>query len=176
MKVKVWLFMLIVFFGGFVATSEAAEQPAITQVPSFWCAVMDAQGSYQGMQKLINDYMTEFFKQGIQPNGALVSFYWNDPNTTAEADLKWSCGFQVAAEAKVNAPLRLIEVKATEAAVYLHVGPYEQLSQAYQKIFAFVKEQNRVIQLPIYDCYLNNPMEVTPDKLETRIVIPLEPK
>lgn len=154
----------------------AGQEVAIKDGVPFWYAAMDFQGSFKNMAKNIGAFMNEFFKQGLQPGGALMGVYFNNPRDVKEEELKWSIGFPVTKDADVKEPLKKIEFNYKKVAVYLHTGPYEKLHEAYDKIFKHAETKGYKIKWPTYDKYLNNSNMVKPEELKTEITVPLEPK
>ncbi len=152
------------------------ETPVIKDVEGFWYAHMEFTGPYSNMKKEIPVFMGEFFKQGLIPAGQPVSAYFNSLDDVKEEELKWAFGFPVAKGTTVKEPLKLTEFKAQKAAVYLHIGPYEKLLEAYNKILKFIDEKGFKEALPSYDKYLNTPQQVKPEELKTQIIIPVVKK
>jgi effector-binding domain-containing protein len=60
-----------------------------------------------------------------------------------------------------------------KAAVTLHVGPYDKIGEAYDRLTAFVKEQGLKPLEVCYEFYLNDPVETPPEELKTEIYFPL---
>jgi effector-binding domain-containing protein len=174
-----FLFFCLVMVCGLFLTAEEPkkeENPTVKKVPGFWCAYMDFTGPYDNMEKEINTFMGEFFKQGLIPAGPAVSAYYNSPRKAKPEDLKWAFGFTVAKDTVVKEPLKLVEVKDAEAVVYLHVGPYDKLSEAAEIAMKFVEANGYEIIWPTFDLYLNNPDRVAPEALETQLVLRVEKK
>jgi effector-binding domain-containing protein len=75
----------------------------------------------------------------------------------------------------VAAPLLKGEGKATKIAVYLHVGPYEKVGDAYGKVFEFIEKNGYKVAGPPMEKYLDmDPAAVKPEELRTEINIPVE--
>jgi AraC family transcriptional regulator len=177
-KVVFTLFILFVFTG-FMLFSEEQEKeqtPVIKDVAGFWYASMECKGSYSQMEKEINGFMGEFFKQGLTPNGPFLGIYYNNPREVKEEELKWEIGFPVTDDADVKAPLNKKEFKSLKAVVCLHIGPYENLDKSYDKILKYIEVNGYKVVWPVYDKYLNNPQMVKPEELKTEITVPIEKK
>jgi len=157
-------------------TPQTPPTPAVKEVDGCWYAYMEFTGPYSEMQNGINTFMTQFFGQGLTPGGSAVSMYLNSPGTVKPEELKWAFGFVVSPEAAPKEPVKKMEVKKQLAVVYLHKGPYPNLPKAHEIARKFVKDNGYTINGPVYEKYLNNPMEVTPEGLETEIIIPVEKK
>ena len=99
--------------------------------------------------------MQEFFKQNLMPAGNFFGMYLNSPGQVKEEELQWRLGFPVPADAAVAAPLLKGECKATKIAVYLHVGPYDKVGDAYGKIFEFIEKSGYKAAGPTMEKYLD---------------------
>lgn len=166
----------LVFTGMMLFPAEAVQAPVVKEVEGFWYAYMEFTGPYNDMQKGIDAFMTQFFGQALTPGGSAVSMYLNSPETVKPEELKWTFGFTVAPETAPKEPVKKMEVKKHLGVVYLHKGPYANLSKSYEIARKFVMDNGYTINGPVYEKYLNNPMEVTPEGLETEIIIPVEKK
>lgn len=180
MKKTVFVWVCIILLGvivGFAGQQEESRQKiAIKEGESFWYAFMEFGGPYDKMEKSVQTFMGEFFKQGLAPAGPFVGVYFNDPRQVKPEELKWDIGFTVNKDANVQPPLKKAEFKHKTVAVYLHIGPYENMDKAYDKIFKYVEDNGYKIVWPLYDKYLNNPMEVKPEELKTEMIVPVEKK
>ncbi len=172
-------FAVLVFFvftGLLMFPAETVQTPVVKEVEACWYAYMEFSGTYSDMQKEITAFMTQFFGQGLTPEGPALSLYFNSPETVKPEELKWTFGFVVSPEVAPKDPVKKMELKKQQAVVYLHKGPYANLSKSYDIAWKFIKDNGYKVIWPVYDRYLNNPMEVTPEGLETEIVIPVEKK
>ena len=161
---------------GFAGQQEkTGSEVEIKELESFWYAAMEFGGPFDQMEKSIQAFMGEFFKQGLAPAGPFIGVYFNDPSLVKPEELKWEIGFPVSKEANVQPPLKKVEFKKTTAAVYLHIGPYENTGKAYEKIFKYIEDNGYKITWPVYDKYLNNPMQVKPEELKTEMIVPIVP-
>ena len=179
MKKTCILWVCILLLGvtaAFAGQEEPEQQIAIKEGEPFTYAVMEFGGSFDNMEKSIGTFMGEFFKQGLTPAGPMTGVYYNDPRVVKPEELKWEVGFVVAKDTKAQPPLKIGEFNCKTAAYYLYIGPYEKMNPAYEKIFKHVDDNGYKVVWPVYDQYLNNPMEAKPEDLRTQIIIPLEKK
>ncbi|MCU0285590.1 MAG: GyrI-like domain-containing protein [Acidobacteria bacterium] len=167
---------LFIFMGLLSFTQETIQNPSIKEVESAWYAYMEFTGPYNDMQKMINDFLGQFFSQGLFPAGPAATLYLNSPQEVKPEELKWTFGFIVTPESAPKEPIKKMELKKHLSVVYLHKGPYDKLPQAYEIALKFIKDNGYNIAGPICDKYLNNPMSVTPENLETEIIIPIDKK
>ena len=56
----------------------------------------------------------------------------------------------------------------------LHTGPYENLNDAYNRLYAFAKEKGLTLKPECIEEYLNDPDVVGKEALETRVLVPVE--
>ncbi len=159
-----------------MAPALSAQEAVIQDMTPFTYAYLECKGSYQQISAKINEFMGAFFQQGLMPQGSFFAMYLNSPAEVKEEELLWRLGFPVDAEAKVAAPLGKDQCQAAKTAVYVHVGPYDKVSESYAKVFAFVESQGCRPAGPCIEKYLNNPMEVKPEELRTEINVPVEKK
>lgn len=80
----------------------------------------------------------------------------------------------IAAGVETDAPGDVELLPAGLVAMTTHVGPYEDLTLAYQGLFAWIYERGHRPSGPAREGYLAGPDTSVPDQLVTRLVIPLE--
>ena len=70
--------------------------------------------------------------------------------------------------------LEWVDVPEAEVAVYLHLGPYENLPKGWQAAYAAVGQSGRTPSDAFaIESYLNDPGSVAPSDLKTEILIPV---
>lgn len=169
---KLCLFVLIVSL--VFAFTYAEEKIKITEKEAFFYAYIDVVGTYNQMSQKIDDFIQQFFKQGLQPAGGLLTVYLNSPEVVKESELKWRVGFPIGNDIVVKEPLKKETYHKKKVLEYLHKGSYENLPKVYEKIHKFLKEKGLEFNLPTYEFYLNDPSQVKPEELLTRIELPIK--
>jgi effector-binding domain-containing protein len=160
-----------------LTASASGQEIVIQDNAPFTYAYLECQGSYQQIPGKIAVFMEEFFKQGLMPAGNFFGLYLNSPGQVKEAELQWRLGFPIVGEAAVAAPLQKGEFNFRKIAVYLYVGPYEKVGDAYVKIFQFIGKNGYKAAGPCLEKYLDmNPEAVKPEERKTEISLPLEKK
>lgn len=173
MKKIIFAFILIAAQAAWVSGQDVQ----IKDSTPFTYAYLECRGSYQQIPAKIGLFMQEFFKQKLMPIGNFFGTYLNSPGEIKEEDLLWRLGFPIAGEETVAAPLQKGKCQATKIAVYLYVGPYEKVAEAYAKIFEFIEKNGYKQAGPIMENYLDmNPDAVKPEDLRTEINLPVEKK
>jgi len=156
--------------------SEEALSIQVKEKPAFTYVFKSFTGSYKTMPQKIMEFMGEFFKQGLKPEGAMISVYHNSPEEVKDIELKWDIGFPVSGETVVKNPLKMGNYKKKTVLVYIHKGKYDLFPEVYKKLSNYIIEKKLTVVLPTYEFYLNSPMEVKPEELLTRIEIPIKKK
>lgn len=173
MKKTIFVFIVI----SVLAVLLPGQEVLIQDTTPFTYAYLECRGSYQQIPAKIGLFMPEFFKQKLMPVGNFFGMYLNSPGEVKEEELQWRLGFPVAANAAVAAPLLKGECQATKIAVYLYVGPYEKVGDAYVKILAYIEQNGYKPAGPTMEKYLDmDPTAVKPEELRTEINIPVEKK
>ena len=154
-----------------------AQEVKIEDATPFSYAYLEGKGSYAQIPAKVNEFMGLFFGQGLMPAGNFFGMYLNSPAEVKEEELQWRLAFPVAAGSTVAAPLQKGEFNFTQVAVYLHVGPYEKVSEAYGKMFEFFQKGGYKAAGPCLERYLDmNPEAVKPEERRTEIIWPVEKK
>ena len=166
--------MIVMVFGTFSLLSSEVIQ--VKEKSAFCYTYMSFSGSFKTMPQKITQFMGEFFKQGLKPQGALISVYHNSPEQVKECELKWDIGFPISKDISINAPLKKATYEKKTVLEYLHQGGYNKLPEIYQKLAKYIKENGLTVILPTFEFYLNSPMHVNPVDLKTRIEIPVKKK
>jgi effector-binding domain-containing protein len=108
--------------------------------------------------------------------GPMIGVYYNSPGQVKPAELVWEVGFPVIEQTAPQAPLIKKVWKHPTVAVALHAGPYAKTGGTIQKLMAWVGTQGYAVDGPILERYLNNPMQVKPEELQTEIWLPCKKK
>jgi len=143
---------------------------------TFFYAFLECTGSYSLIPAKIGEFMGAYFGQGLGAFTGVMAFYFNAPGEVPEAELRWRIGMPIDKGAEPAAPLGKDVFDFPKIASYLYVGPYEKVGEVYTKIMAWLDQNDWKMVGPAMEIYLNNPMEVAPEKLETEIILPVEKK
>ncbi len=84
-------------------------------------------------------------------------------------ELDVEIGFPVRKRLPSRKTIRSTEIPAGTYATCLHVGPYTGLHEAYAALSAWMEENGYEASGLVYEMYLNDPMSVSPEELETQI-------
>lgn len=109
-------------------------------------------------------------KAGVAPAGPVICKYteWSEGSVTYETGLPVAEPFPGEGEAEAG------EIGGCEAAVAMHVGPYDKLVETYGKLQAWIEGQARKPSKIMWEAYLDDPDETDPSQLRTEIFWPVE--
>jgi len=107
---------------------------------------------------------------GVQPSGAPFVAYYN----MDMADLDMEIGFPFERKLTGKGNVLAGEIPGGRAAACLHVGPYDQVSAAYEALQQWMQANGHVPTGVAYEFYLNDPQATPPAELQTRLVFPLK--
>ena len=106
---------------------------------------------------------------------ALVGIYYDDPQTSAAADLRADAGIVVPEDVTLPPGLKEVRIPAGKYARTTHLGPYSGLGQVWARFRGewLPKSGQRLGSGPSYERYWNTPMNAKPAELKTELYVSL---
>ncbi len=128
----------------------------------------------QVMGKAYGEIMTYMQKNNIQPINAPYARYYNEDMENLDVEM----GIPVQNEVKGEGRIKSSKLPAGKFAVSMHVGPYRELGQAYEKIIDEIKEKG-LETAPCdagncYELYIDDPQDTPENELKTEIYFMLK--
>jgi len=156
-------------------TPPKAQEPfaAVKEVKPFpYCAIAH-KGPLTDMSAVIGQLIQAMQGQNLFAwiRGTMFGVYYNSPADTAPGELIWEVGFPLAEGAAPQPPLVKKDWKYPTVAVAVHKGPYAKVGETIQKLMDWMKGQGYTAAGPVLERYLNNPMQVKPEELQTEVWI-----
>ncbi|HMS95092.1 MAG TPA: GyrI-like domain-containing protein, partial [Tabrizicola sp.] len=107
--------------------------------------------------------------------GNMVAVYYDSPADVKPADLRSHAGLEAPADLPIDPPLEEVTLPAGRHAVLTFTGPYAGLQAAYDQLFGIWLPQSGEVPAdsPVFEVYLNSPMDTAPADLVTEICLPL---
>jgi effector-binding domain-containing protein len=106
---------------------------------------------------------------GEESSGPAYAAYHN--LGVREADVEF--GFPVAYPLAGHGRIQAGELPGGRVATCIHRGPYAEMEPVYEALFKWLGEQGFQASGVMYEYYFNSPDDTPPERLETRIVVPL---
>ena len=108
---------------------------------------------------------------------AMIGVYYDDPAAVSPDDLRSFAGLALPETATFDAPLQEVRLPAGPHAILRFQGPYDGLPAAYDQLYRdwLPKCGRQPADSPIFENYLNTPMDTAPADLVTEICLPLAP-
>ena len=130
--------------------------------PARRLAAVPHRGPYPEIGRAFQKLSAKMATRGLFAHaGAMVAVYYDDPSATALEALRSHAGFEIRGDAEIAAPLEVVDLPATRAAVLTHTGPYARLQAAYDQLYGIwlPASGETPADLAPYEVYLNTPMD-----------------
>lgn len=99
----------------------------------------------------------------------------DDPQTTPVEELRYDACLTLPDGFEAQDDLLLQHLPEGEYAVLLHVGPYENLGEAWGELMQWLEENGREVEAaPCFEVYRNDPRTTPPEALETELYLLLK--
>lgn len=137
------------------------------------CAVMAHKGPYYLIGSTFGIVIPKLAQAGAQI-GPGIAFYYDDPGAVKAEDLRSEAGCLVNADFTCDdESIRVFDIPAVQIAKSTHIGPYEQLGDAWEKFFASALPSLgvRANGQHCFELYLNDCNQVPPEELRTEICV-----
>lgn len=148
----------------------------IRHEPARRLAAMPHKGPYFEINRAFDRLGATLGPRGLYAKGGhMVGVYYDDPSAVAAADLTSHAGLEMPEDAELAPPLEVVRLPAGPHAVLCYTGPYAGLPAAYDQLYrAWLPASGRQpADCPVFEVYLNSPMDTAPEDLVTDICVPL---
>jgi AraC family transcriptional regulator len=110
-----------------------------------------------------------------EPGTAMIAIYYDDPETTPPDQLRSDAGIVVSDDARLPDGLVEHRLPAGRYALAVHIGPYDQLGEAWARFFGewLPKSRYRIRDGASYEIYRNDPTKVPKEELRTDMHVPI---
>ena len=144
--------------------------------PARRLAAMPHKGPYPQISRAFDKLGATLGARGLLAGaGRMVGVYYDDPAATPAIDLTSHAGIELPDTTPIETPLETVHLPAGPHAVLRYTGPYSGLPAAYEQLFRnWLPGSGRLpANSPIFEVYLNTPMDTAPEDLLTEICMPL---
>lgn len=114
---------------------------------------------------------------GLFQEGAYVlAVYYDDPDTTPPAELQSDAAIVLVGDTPCPEGLVEQSIPGGKYARYTHMGPYEQLGDAWARFMGewLPNSGYRMGEGTTYEIYMNDPSQVKPEEVRTDLFVPIE--
>jgi AraC family transcriptional regulator len=151
--------------------------PVITRTdPERRLAAVSHKGPYPEIGRAFEKLGSTVAARGLYGRfGKMVGVYYDNPADVRPADLRSHAGLETPADLPIDPPLEEVRLASGRHAVLTFTGPYAGLPAAYdQLIGVWLPGSGEVpADAPMFEVYLNSPMDTAPEALVTEICLPL---
>jgi AraC family transcriptional regulator len=158
-------------------TGETLMYPVTIRFdPARHIAAIPHKGPYMNINRAFEKLGATIAARGLFPQvGKMIGVYYDSPADVAPENLRSHAGFEVQSDTAIAAPLEPVTLPAGRYAVLLFKGPYAGLPAAYNQLLGnWLPNSNEPIaDVPMFEIYLNTPMDTAPEDLLTEICLAL---
>jgi AraC family transcriptional regulator len=157
---------------------EYGEPPAVevTEVPPTRIVFLRHVGPYNEVGKTWGRLMMwAGMRSLLGPGMRMLGVVHDDPDVTPPEKLRYDAAVAVSRPIEPQGEFGVMELAGGRYAVTTHRGPYESLSQTYQRLYGTWLPRNchEVRDVPAFEEYLNSPQNTKPEDLLTKIWVPI---
>jgi AraC family transcriptional regulator len=148
----------------------------IKQMPALRVATVRHVGPYNRISEAFGRLGDIAGRAGlIHGKPTMLAVYHDDAEATPEPELRSDAAIVVADSVNIPEGMGEQRLPAGRYACALHVGPYEQLGDAWGRLMGHWLPQSgeRCQDGDSYEIYVNNPLEAPKNELRTELYIPL---
>lgn len=148
----------------------------LQDLPARRLAAIRHTGAYLESGRAYEQVAAIFATNNLWPQArGMAGIYYDDPDSTPEAELRCDCGVQVEADFDMPDSLQDVAIQGGRYAVLIHKGPYSGLKAAYDYLYGpwLAENGHEPADAPSYERYLNSPQDTAPADLITEICMPL---
>jgi len=169
-------FLLITACGSPKPVEKPAEpslKAAVENIDSMYVASLAKVGPYTGIGPAFGELMAWIGKNKVVPTDAPYGVYYDDPSKVNPDSARYAVCIPVPAGTKGDKTVLVEKQDPMQAAVTLHVGPYDKVGETYKKLAEWIIANKYIVNGPPREYYLNDPGKVPAESLQTKIVIPV---
>lgn len=149
---------------------EVFDIPAVTTV------CVKANGWQMSRLEELFDTGFSSLATAVQPAGPAYALFTRQPSDTVDVEI----GFPTSTALIAPIPAQKVtlepgEIPAGKVASLSHIGAFDKLPQAYEKLLAHLQQQGMTPKLPFFEVYVTEPSpEMDPADLRTDIFTYIE--
>jgi AraC family transcriptional regulator len=158
-------------------TGETLMYPVTVRTePARRIAAIPHKGPYMHINRAFEKLGASIAARGLFPQvGKMIGVYYDSPADVAAENLRSHAGFEVQPDTPIAPPLEVVTLPAGRYAVLTFKGPYAGLPAGYNQLLGdwLPKSDEPIADVPMFEIYLNTPMDTAPEDLLTEICLAL---
>jgi effector-binding domain-containing protein len=107
---------------------------------------------------------------GVKCVGPPFALYHSWSNGVTDMEV----GFPITGKGMSKGRVKPMELPAVKAAVLMHIGPYDKLSESWEKMQEWMKANGHQPAEICWEEYLSDPDDTPPEKLMTKLFWPIK--
>ena len=146
-------------------------------LPPVRCAAVAHAGAYMQIDKAMGRLFTELASQNlIKPDQKMIAVFLDDPDLVPFDQLRSQACSPLAESVNLAPPLDETILRGGLYAKLRYKGPYSDMKEAYRWLLGvwLPNSGHEADDAPVFEAYLNSPMDVSPADLLTDIHLPLQ--
>lgn len=155
------------------------DDVVVHQIGPRTVAIVRRSGSFDAIPAAIETLLAWLSERGLEASGTPGTRYYDDPRTVSEEAYEWEAFVEVrepdaATEVHPSADdeVEIRTLPATEVAATVHRGPYETVSESYDRIQSWAEARGWELSGPAEELYLGEPSG-PPDGQLTEVRMPV---
>ena len=154
------------------------EPTTIVEVPDQNVLAIRKRGHYHIVPELLAVLFEFVFRKQVAIAGMpMLLLHETSKEEAEEADRNGTADVEVAvpvnAQVRTEGDIIAYTLPGGTMARIIHLGPYENAGESYERLFAWIAERGLIIKGPIREVYYNDPREVKPAEIKTEILVPV---
>ena len=155
------------------------DEITVIDVPPQKVIGMHKRGKYEIIAQMMPQMFQFAVSKGIQIRGPPVFVcHETTPEAAMKADAEGTADVELAIPIEGNIEeteeIKSYELPGGKMAKIVHKGAYKDAGLTYEKLFAWLGQNNKKITGPTREVYLNDPREVPETELLTEIYAPIK--
>ena len=152
----------------------------VTEVGPMKVLGTEKVGRYDEMGVLFGEIYQHAMMNKIELTGPAISIVHEKNEEEAikameEGNAHLEVAFPVVGDTAVESEkIKFYELPGATMAKLQFKGPYDQMSPAYEKLFKWIRDNNKQIVGLFRECYLNDPNEVGMENALTELMVPIK--
>lgn len=140
---------------------------------------MRKKGKYEIIAQLIPQVCQYAVQKGVQIQGPPVFVcHERTVEEVMKADSEGNADVEVVVpvsqEMEETEDIKYYELPGGKMAKTVHKGPYEDCGPTYERLYAWIEENQMCIVGPVREIYMNDPREVPKEEILTEIYAPVK--